>query len=97
MTFALQAKAQPKEPHQSVLIIIFIPSETTHSASDGSLVSNSATLLYMTFKSLFLALIRLQLALVSESLHENLNKADFPSGLPKTVFNYHHSSVQTPM
>lgn len=72
-----------RKKEREPLIIISISSETTHSVSDGPSVSNSVILLHMTLESLFLALMRIQLALVTESLCENLKKANFPSGLPK--------------
>lgn len=71
------------------LIAILFPNRA-HSVIDSPPVSNSGTLLQMALKSLFPASIRIQLTLVTESLHENLNKATSPRDLPrlsKTVNN----------
>lgn len=72
-----------RKKEREPFIIISISSETTRSVDDGPSVSNSVTLLHMTLEFLFLALMRIQLALVTESICENLKKANFPSGLPK--------------
>lgn len=74
----------------------YFPSQQnrTHSINEGPSVFNAGTVLHVTLISLLLALMRFQLGLVTESLCENLNKANFPIGLPKMVCNCQHFCVQ---
>lgn len=83
-----------REKESEPQTIISIPSQTPHPVNDGPSGSNPARLLHVTLRSLLLALMRIQLAFVPESFSENLNKAHFPSGLPQTVCNCQHSSLQ---